>query len=140
MNLKSTLLLVPIVFCCFAKVVAQAPQTFPLYGTGAIPNSKPAENRETEVNDWKVEFTTETSVPTLTIFRPAKPNGASRSPSPSVSPFRLEAQISLMSTCAGSSNMHKHSANGRRSLVIVKSDFGVRGKSSKICDLEIKCV
>ncbi len=59
---------------CSANIQAQ--QAFPLYGTGPIPNSKPAENREkTEVNDWKVEFTTETSEPTLTVFRPAKPNG-----------------------------------------------------------------
>lgn len=60
---------------CSAKTNAQ--QTFPLYGTDPIPNSKPAENREkTEINDWKIEFTTETSEPTLTVFKPAKPTGA----------------------------------------------------------------
>lgn len=55
----------------------KAQQSFPLYGTNPIPNSKPAENLEkTEVNDWKIEFTTETSEPTLTLFRPTQPNGA----------------------------------------------------------------
>lgn len=61
----------------FSPAIMQAQRSLPLYGTDPIPNSKPAENREkSEVNDWKVEFTTETSEPTLTIFKPAKPSGA----------------------------------------------------------------
>lgn len=49
-------------------------QELPLYQT--VPNAKPAENREkTEVNDWGVEFTVETSIPTLTAYEPEKPNG-----------------------------------------------------------------
>ncbi len=56
---------------------AQSPVTFPLYGTAPIPNSKPAENLEkTEVNDWKIEFTTETSEPTITLYKPLKPTGS----------------------------------------------------------------
>lgn len=61
---------------CWANTFAQFPEILPLYGSDPIPNSKPAENKEkTEVNDWKVEFTTETSEPTLTIYQSAKPNG-----------------------------------------------------------------
>jgi acetyl esterase/lipase len=67
--------LVALVLVCFAKMQAQ--QTFPLYGATPIPNSKSAENLEkTEVNDWKVEFTTETSEPTLTIYKASKPTGS----------------------------------------------------------------
>ncbi|MCF8244725.1 MAG: alpha/beta hydrolase [Saprospiraceae bacterium] len=64
-------------FFCSANIQAQ--QSFPLYINGdvPIPNSKPTRNLEkTEINDWEIEFTTETSLPTLTIFKPAKPNGA----------------------------------------------------------------
>lgn len=77
MNLKSIFLLLHTLIFCFATSIAQSPETFPLYGDQPIPNSKPAENREkTEVNDWKISFITETSEPTLTVFRPAKPGGA----------------------------------------------------------------
>ena len=56
-------------------LLAQLPETLALY-PGAIPNSKPAENLEkTEVNQWGVSFTTATSVPTVTLYRPEKPNG-----------------------------------------------------------------
>ncbi len=55
--------------------MAQTPSELPLY-SGAIPNSKPAENLEkTEVNQWGVEFTTGTSIPTITPYLPEKPNG-----------------------------------------------------------------
>lgn len=76
MNLaRKASLVLSIIFCC-AKIFAQFPETIPLYGDQPIPNSKPSENREkTEVNDWKVAFTTETSVPTLTLYRPSQPNG-----------------------------------------------------------------
>jgi acetyl esterase/lipase len=47
----------------------------PLYES-VIPNSKPAENLEkTSINEWKIPFTTETSIPTITPFFPEKPNG-----------------------------------------------------------------
>lgn len=76
MKILHSLLLAILFLVCSAKIHAQSPQTFQLYEAASIPNSKPAENREkTEVNDWKVEFTTETSVPTLTLYRPTHPNG-----------------------------------------------------------------
>ncbi len=38
---------------------------------GAIPNSKPAENlQKTEINQWKVQFTTNVSEPTMVRFDP----------------------------------------------------------------------
>lgn len=50
-------------------------QESPLYA-GPIPNSKPAENLEkTAINQWGTVFTTETSIPTLTYYAPAHPNG-----------------------------------------------------------------
>jgi acetyl esterase/lipase len=56
-------------------LAAQTPEAMNLY-PGAIPNSKPGENREkTVINDWKVSFTTETSIPTITRYVPAEPNG-----------------------------------------------------------------
>ncbi len=55
--------------------MAQTPSEIPLY-SGAIPNSIPAENLEkTEVNQWGVQFTTGTSIPTITPYLPEKPNG-----------------------------------------------------------------
>lgn len=55
---------------------SQEPLEMPLYGSQSIPNSIPGENREkTEINEWKVSFTTETSVPTLTLYAPEAPNG-----------------------------------------------------------------
>jgi acetyl esterase/lipase len=56
-------------------IVSQNGVEMPLYD-GLIPNSKPAENLEkTSVNEWKIPFTTETSIPTLTPFFPENPNG-----------------------------------------------------------------
>lgn len=75
MKVQHDLAIIFFIFYCSANMHAQ--QAFPLYDDQPIPNSKPAENLEkTEVNDWKIEFTTETSEPTLAIFKPAKPNGA----------------------------------------------------------------
>jgi len=75
MKLHQHISLAFILLFCFANMNAQQP--FPLYGDQPIPNSKPAENLEkTEVNDWKIEFTVETSEPTLIYYKPAKPNGA----------------------------------------------------------------
>ncbi len=62
-------------FSCSA--FSQTPLEIPLYGDQPIPNSKPAENLEkTEINEWGVSFTTETSEPTLRIFLPETPNGS----------------------------------------------------------------
>ena len=80
MRLKSIFLSLTTLVFCFVKILAQAPTTFPLYGDQPIPNSKPSENREkTEMTDWKVYFTTETSEPTLTIFQPIKANATGTS-------------------------------------------------------------
>lgn len=57
-------------------MMGQKPETMALYPDGQIPNSKTAENLEkTEVNQWGVEFTTATSIPTLTFYPASKPNG-----------------------------------------------------------------
>lgn len=57
-------------------VMSQKPVEFPLYGQGPIPNSKPADNREkTAVNQYGISFTTETSLPTLTVYKARKPTG-----------------------------------------------------------------
>jgi acetyl esterase/lipase len=54
----------------------QPPMVVPLYNNSQIPNALPAENREkTEILPNGIEFTTETSIPTLTIFQPKNPNG-----------------------------------------------------------------
>lgn len=77
MKRNATTLLLAAAMLIGTQALAQAPQVIPLYGAGPIPNSKPAENLEkTAVNDWKVAFTTETSEPSLWVYRPAKPNGA----------------------------------------------------------------
>jgi acetyl esterase/lipase len=56
-------------------IIAQNGKELPLYER-PIPNSKPAENLEkTTINEWKIPFTTETSIPTLTPFFSKKPNG-----------------------------------------------------------------
>ena len=57
-------------------MMGQKPETMQLYPNGQIPNSKTAENQEkTEVNQWGFEFTTATSIPTLTYYPATKPNG-----------------------------------------------------------------
>lgn len=62
--------------CSFLFVLpTQMMAQFPLY-EGPIPGALPVIDREkTAINDWGVEFTTETTVPTLTAFQPAQPNG-----------------------------------------------------------------
>jgi acetyl esterase/lipase len=56
--------------------MGQKTETFLLYGSGQVPNAKTAENREkTTINEWGVEFTTETSVPMLTRFPAKKATG-----------------------------------------------------------------
>jgi acetyl esterase/lipase len=64
-------------FACigFSVMKAQSTETMNLY-PAAIPNAKQAENREkTEKNAGGIPFTTETSIPTLTRYSPAEPNG-----------------------------------------------------------------
>jgi acetyl esterase/lipase len=59
----------------FTNLFAQKPTVIPLY-TGAIPNSKPAENLEkTTTRPGGIAFTTDISVPTIKIFLPKIPNG-----------------------------------------------------------------
>jgi acetyl esterase/lipase len=59
-------------FCMDAQTVTE----MALYPTGLIPNALPAENLEkTAINQDKIAFTTQTSVPTLTLYQPEKPNG-----------------------------------------------------------------
>lgn len=64
-----------LVFMCliFANV-AQAQEIIPLY-PNTIPNSKPAPDQEKhEVRKSGLEFITATTVPTLTVYNPAKPS------------------------------------------------------------------
>lgn len=51
-------------------------QEIPLY-SGAVPNSKPAPNQETAVSKDNVTRISKVSVPTLTVYKPATPNGMS---------------------------------------------------------------
>ncbi|MEJ8841460.1 alpha/beta hydrolase [Lacibacter sp. H375] len=53
-----------------------AQQEMPLYN-GAVPNSKPARNKETAVSKDNVLRISKVSVPTLTVYKPANPNGMS---------------------------------------------------------------
>ena len=53
-----------------------AQQEMPLY-SGAVPNSKPATNKESAVSKDNVMRISKVSVPTLTVYKPANPNGMS---------------------------------------------------------------
>lgn len=53
-----------------------AQQEMPLY-SGAVPNSKQAPNKETAVSKDNVLRISKVSVPTLTVYKPANPNGMS---------------------------------------------------------------
>jgi acetyl esterase/lipase len=55
---------------------AKAQQEMPLY-SGAIPNSKPALDKESAVTRDNVTRISKVSVPTITIYKPANPNGMS---------------------------------------------------------------
>ena len=75
-QMKSLYTLFITLFSACTMSMGQKTETFLLYNSGAIPNAKTAENREkTAVNEWGVEFTTETSVPKLTVYSAKKPNG-----------------------------------------------------------------
>jgi len=53
-----------------------AQQEMPLY-SGAVPNSKPAPDKESAVSKDNVLRISKVSVPTLTVYKPANPNGMS---------------------------------------------------------------
>jgi len=60
----------------FAMITGSAQEVLPLYKT--VPNSKPSVKKEkTEMASYGIEITTNVSVPTLTIYKPAKPNALS---------------------------------------------------------------
>jgi acetyl esterase/lipase len=60
----------------FVSLKANAQTEMPLY-SGTVPNSKQARNKETSVSRDNVMRISKVSVPTLTVFKPANPNGMS---------------------------------------------------------------
>lgn len=60
----------------FVSLKANAQTEMPLY-SGAVPNSKQAANKENAVSKDNVLRISKVSVPTLTVFKPANPNGIS---------------------------------------------------------------
>ncbi|HTH32539.1 MAG TPA: hypothetical protein VL946_14415, partial [Lacibacter sp.] len=70
--MKKLILLIAV----FAGIKATAQQEMPLYN-GAVPNSKPAPNKENSVSRDNVMRISKVSVPTLTIYKPANANGLS---------------------------------------------------------------
>ncbi|KGO91999.1 alpha/beta hydrolase [Flavobacterium subsaxonicum] len=71
MKLLLPLFIVTMFTACTQQVASQ--QVLPLYKT--IPNSKQSANKEkTEMASYGIEITTNVSVPTLTVYKPAKPN------------------------------------------------------------------
>ncbi len=60
----------------FAAIKANAQTEMPLY-SGAVPNSKQAANKEAAVSKDNVLRISKVSVPTLTVYKPANPNGMS---------------------------------------------------------------
>lgn len=65
-----------IVTTLLTAATARAQQEIPLYN-GAVPNSKPATNKESSVSRDNVTRISKVSVPTLTIYKPINPNGMS---------------------------------------------------------------
>ena len=61
---------------CLITTEVLAQEEMPLY-TGAIPNAKQAANKETAVSKDNVMRISKVSVPTLTVYKPANPNGMS---------------------------------------------------------------
>jgi acetyl esterase/lipase len=68
--------LVLLISSFMVATVVHAQQEMPLY-SGAVPNSKPARNKETAVSKDNVLRISKVSVPTLTVYKPANPNGMS---------------------------------------------------------------
>ncbi|MBS1557056.1 MAG: alpha/beta hydrolase [Bacteroidetes bacterium] len=64
---------IAIIFC-MATATTQAQVTWPLYSDG-IPNSKPTSEKETVEVRNEITLIGKISTPTLTLYRPAKPNG-----------------------------------------------------------------
>ncbi len=60
----------------FLSIVLLAQTEMPLYN-GTVPNSKPAPNKESSVTGNNVTRISKVSVPTLTVYKPANPNGMS---------------------------------------------------------------
>lgn len=65
-----------LLFSLIIAVVVHAQQEMPLYNA-AIPNSKQAPNKESAVTKDNVTRISKVSVPTLTVYKPANPNGMS---------------------------------------------------------------
>jgi acetyl esterase/lipase len=61
---------------CLLATQVHAQEEMHLY-TGAIPNAKQAANKETAVSKDNVMRISKVSVPTLTVYKPANPNGMS---------------------------------------------------------------
>jgi acetyl esterase/lipase len=67
---------VPLVGASVITKNKKAPQIIPLY-KDVVPNSKPAPNKENSTFRDNVTRIAKVSIPTLTIFKPVKPNGKS---------------------------------------------------------------
>ena len=65
-----------IIAAMFTSIVLLAQTDIPLYN-GSVPNSKPAPNKESSLTRDNVTRISKVSVPTLTIYKPATPNGMS---------------------------------------------------------------
>lgn len=68
--------LVSLLFALMLTSGVHAQQEIPLYG-GTVPNSKPAPNKESVVTKDNVTRISKVSVPNLTVYKPASPNGMS---------------------------------------------------------------
>ena len=65
-----------IIVAMFTSIVLLAQTEIPLY-SGNVPNSKPAPNKESSLPRDNVTRISKVSVPTLTVYKPANPNGMS---------------------------------------------------------------
>ena len=65
-----------IIAAMFSSIVLLAQTEIPLYN-GSVPNSKPAPNKESSLTRDNVTRISKVSVPTLTVYKPANPNGMS---------------------------------------------------------------
>ena len=70
--MKHILTISTVIFCMTLK--AQQIKEWPLYA-GAIPNAKEAPNKENSVTKDNVMRIAKVSVPTLTVYQPAQPDG-----------------------------------------------------------------
>ncbi len=68
--------LVLLISSFMVATIVHAQQEMPLYN-GTVPNSKPATNKENSVTRDNVTRISKVSVPTLTVYKPATPNGMS---------------------------------------------------------------